>query len=681
MTIDSNTGLIQWTPTNIGNFDVTVQAANPGGTDSQSFTITVAALPPVIISLPVTDVNAGDLYSYDVEVTGIPEPTYSLTTAPLDMTIDANTGLIQWTSLFNGDIPITVQATNPGGSDSQSFIITVAAVPPVITSAPITDVNAGDLYSYDVEANGVPAPLYSLITAPAEMTINVNTGLIEWIPTQTGNFSVTVQAINPGGTDSQSFTIMVTVIPVITSLPVTDVNAGDLYSYDVEATGIPQPTFSLTTAPLGMTIDSNTGLIQWTPADIGDVNVTIQATNPGGSDSQNFTITAAAVPPVITSAAVTDVNAGELYSYDVEATGIPAAVYSLITSPAAMTIDSNTGLIQWTPADIGDVNVTVQATNAGGSDSQSFTITVAAVPPVITSAAVTDVNAGELYSYDVEATGIPQPTYSLITSPAAMTIDSNTGLIQWTPTDIGDVNVTALATNAGGTDSQNFIITVAAIPPVITSVPVTDVNAGDLYNYDVEATGIPQPIYSLTTSPLGMTIDSNTGMIQWTSADIGDVNVTVLAANPGGSDSQSFTIMVTVIPVITSVPITDVNAGDLYSYDVEATGIPQPTFSLITSPAAMTIDANTGLIQWTPTDIGDVNVTVLATNPGGSDSQSFTITIAAIPPVITSLPVTDVNAGDLYSYDVEATGIPQPTFSLTTSPLAMTIDPYPVDAN
>ncbi|MHC4075964.1 MAG: LamG-like jellyroll fold domain-containing protein, partial [Planctomycetota bacterium] len=192
--------------------------------------------------------------------------------------------------------------------------------------------------------------------------------------------------------------------------------------------------------------------------------VTVLATNPGGTDSQSFTIIVAAIPPVITSSAVTDVNADDLYSYDVEATGIPAPIYSLIISPATMTIDSNTGLIQWTPTDIGDVNVIVQASNPGGTDSQNFTITVAAVPPVITSAAVTDVNAGDLYNYDVEATGIPEPTFSLTTAPLAMTIDSNTGLIQWTPADIGDANVTVLATNQGGTDSQSFTITIAGEP-------------------------------------------------------------------------------------------------------------------------------------------------------------------------------------------------------------------------
>ncbi len=58
-------------------------------------------------------------------------------------------------------------------------------------------------------------------------------------------------------------------------------------------------------------------------------------------------------------------------------------------------------------------------------------------------------------------------------------------------------------------------------PPVVTSTPVTEAIENELYTYDVDATdpeGKPL-IYSLTTAPIGMTIDPNTGLIQWTPVD------------------------------------------------------------------------------------------------------------------------------------------------------------------
>lgn len=71
------------------------------------------------------------------------------------------------------------------------------------------------------------------------------------------------------------------------------------------------------------------------------------------------------------------------------------------------------------------------------------------------------------YSYDVDATD-PNPddilTYSLIEAPEGMTIDSESGLINWIPEDVvaGDqVAVTvAVADGQGGSDQQSFIIEV-----------------------------------------------------------------------------------------------------------------------------------------------------------------------------------------------------------------------------
>ena len=171
------------------------------------------------------------------------------------------------------------------------------------------------------------------------------------------------------------------------------------------------------------------------------------------------------IPPVITSTPVTDATVGEPYGYDVDATGVPAPTYSLTTSPTGMTIDSSTGLIQWTPDawQSGPNPVTVEASNSAGTDNQSFSIDVSGVAPVITSAPVINATVGEPYSYNVDATGVPAPTYSLITSPAGMTIDPSTGLIQWTPnaSQLGSNPVTVAATNSVGTGSQSFNVTVA----------------------------------------------------------------------------------------------------------------------------------------------------------------------------------------------------------------------------
>ena len=104
-----------------------------------------------------------------------------------------------------------------------------------------------------------------------------------------------------------------------------------------------------------------------------------------------------------------------------------------------------------------------------------------------------------------------------------MSIDANTGLINWTPTapQEGDNPVEVEVSDAEGTTTQSFTISVVDPVPHITSTPITEGVIGILYSYDVEATGSPAPTFSLTANPAGMTIDANTGLISWTGPDKG----------------------------------------------------------------------------------------------------------------------------------------------------------------
>jgi len=185
--------------------------------------------------------------------------------------------------------------------------------------------------------------------------------------------------------------------PTITSTPITTAIVDVLYTYDVEATDADDGdtlTYSLTANPTGMTIDSTTGVISWTPTSdqIGDHNVTVEVSDGELNDSQNFIIVVSEAPPAplpptptnhaptITSTPDTLATVGVLYAYDVNATDSDGdtLTYSLATNPTGMTIDSTTGVISWTPTSgqIGDHDVTVEVSDGEKSTTQSFTITV-----------------------------------------------------------------------------------------------------------------------------------------------------------------------------------------------------------------------------------------------------------------------------------------------------------------
>jgi hypothetical protein len=82
----------------------------------------------------------------------------------------------------------------------------------------------------------------------------------------------------------------VAVVPRVSSSPVTSASVGTPYRYTVQTTGYPRPSFSLQSAPAGMSIHPDTGEIQWTPGSSGSYNATVQVQNAHGSDMQSFTV-------------------------------------------------------------------------------------------------------------------------------------------------------------------------------------------------------------------------------------------------------------------------------------------------------------------------------------------------------------------------------------------------------
>ncbi|MCB2230573.1 T9SS type A sorting domain-containing protein [bacterium] len=136
--------------------------------------------------------------------------------------------------------------------------------------------------------------------------------------------------------------------------------------------------------------------------------------------------------------------------------------------------------------DTWQAHVTPFSASAKGITYTSNTLTILATAPAFTSTPVASGIVGKRYRSYAEATGGPAPTFALVSGPAGMTVDPNTGLVFWIPGVAGSYPVTISADNSQGTDLQNFSITVADPTVGVANVVLQPLGNDDLQaSYDL----------------------------------------------------------------------------------------------------------------------------------------------------------------------------------------------------
>ena len=502
------------------------------------------------------------------------------------MSINSTNGLVLWTPAAGdvGSRHVAVTASdNRGAATTQSFDLLVVAAntnqPPTITSRPRGSIRVGTLYQYAIQAtdpNNDPLT-YQLVTAPAGMTVDTS-GLVSWTPSiaQLGTNAVNLQVSDGhGGIVGQQFSVMVLTQftnqpPNITSTPRFAGTVGQLYAYNLVGTdpGNDPLVWAFDTAPVGMSIDPQLGTVRWAPtlAQLGTNLVVIRAADgQGGFATQSYSMIVRAVnlPPLITSVLPTKAATNQVYTYAVIADDPEGErlTYSLTNSPANMVVDATNGVIQWTPtvSQRGTNTVTVQAGDPQGAvAAQTYQVVVSDTAenhyPVITSTPSFAATVNVPYRYQITATDADGELlrFLLLTAPPGMTINTNAGLVQWTPAlsqlGVNQVAVAAIDPNGAG-GSQSFTITVALAnaSPTITSVPNQFILAGQLYRYDVPASDPDgDPLTYSLTGPPGMSIDP-LGRVSWTTtiANAGTNRIAITVSdNHGASITQTYDLLV-----------------------------------------------------------------------------------------------------------------------------------------
>jgi hypothetical protein len=398
--------------------------------------------------------------------------------------------------------------------------------------------------------------------------------------------------------------------------------------------------------------------------------------------------------------------------------GLPfnGLTYTLLAGPTNATINTNTGVITWTPLEAQGPSsnrfVTLVTDNGLPplSDTNSFSVLVSEVnlPPALT--VPTNQVIAELSTLTVTnvATDADMPTnlltFQLLAGPTNAVCHTNTGVFTWTPTEaqgpssnwitlrVFDNGIPSLST----TGSFAVVVLEVNVAPVLpTNLPPQTVLEGQLLTVSRAATDADLPTnqltYSLVGPPAGASVDSN-GVVTWTPAhaQAGSTYTLRVKVTDNGTPSLSATNSLTVqVKFLNRPPVLDpiadqaVDELKLLQFTAAASDPDAGqtlTFTLGGSPpAGAAIAPASGVFTWTPTEAqgpGVYLITLVVTDNGSAfgasnlaTNRTFTVTVREVnrPPLLGYLPDLTVPAGQAVSLRASATDPDVPTNTLAYS--------------
>ena len=306
-TLDAANGQFSWTPTEAqgpGTYPITVQVqdnGNPALTGTQTFQVVVDEVnqAPTLPSFGGNLANEEEekvvlLAAFDAD-----EPVQTITwklgaDAPEGLTLDSTVPALRWTpteaqgpGVYSFGIEVTDDGT-PAQTVSSTVTIAVTEInkAPVLAEVGPQSVVEGEILSVNLSATDADLPAqqvsYSLgAGASVGAFVNPVSGQFTWLPSEAegpGSYTITVIATDngtPALSDSVSFTVVVTEgnrVPILAPTVAQVVDEGQPLNVVLAASDPDLPSQILayglgSDAPAGVSVDSATGLLSWTPSE------------------------------------------------------------------------------------------------------------------------------------------------------------------------------------------------------------------------------------------------------------------------------------------------------------------------------------------------------------------------------------------------------------------------------
>ncbi len=684
LVIDAASGAVNLSSSTPGTYTVTYNFGSGACGSSTTASITINALPSLVITNPagVCAPTTVDLTAGSVTAGSSSGLTFAYFTDAAATHALSNPNAVAVSGTYY------IQATNAGGCTAiQPVTVNVNALPTATISYP------GSPYcisgSATVVQTGQGGGTYS--SSPSGLTIDPSTGTIDLSSSTPGTYTVTYSFSN--GTCSNTATTTVTINPLPTA---TISYAGSPYcgsgSATVTLTGTGSGSFGSTA---GLNINASTGSINLSASTPGTYTVTYTFGNGTCSNSTTCSVTIVARPyMVITNpAAVCAPTTVDLTDPAVTAGSDAGLTYGYFTDAAATMPLSNPNAVT------ASGTYYIQGTNANGcSLTKPVTVTIKTPPTATISYAGSPYCASG--TAGVTLTG---QTGGVFSSSAGLVIDGGTGTVNLGASTPGNyvvsyaftngvcgntttaaiqiinaptvvitnpapvcmpatIDLTAAAVTAGSTSGLTFFYFKDAAGTNPLTNPNAVVNPGTYYIKGVLASGCSdiEPVTVTMNAPptatisyaggpyctagaavptvtgqgggsysagTGLVIDAGTGVIDLGASTPGTYTVTYAFSNGSCANSTTTNVTVNALPTATIA-----YSGSPYCASGTATPvITGQTGGSFSAASGLVIDAGSGTVNLSASTAGTYTVTYSFGNGSCANTATTDITVNALP--------------------------------------------------